>query len=156
MSYGYVYVASIDMGADKIQALKAFLEAESYDGPSIIVAYSPCQEQGINMTMSQQEGKRAADASYWPLYRYDPRLISQGKNPLQMDSKAQSLPFQEFLEGEIRFRTLKQQYPEEAERLFKLSEEDAKKRLEHLKTLSEDLQKEQKEQKETTPQNNNA
>jgi pyruvate-ferredoxin/flavodoxin oxidoreductase len=136
MSYGYVYVASVSMGANKGQLLKALKEAESYNGPSLIIAYSPCIAHGIDMAKSQEEEKKAVDAGYWPLYRYDPRLSEQGKNPLQFESKEPTLDFKEFLMGEIRYKSLLKQNPEEANRLFGLAEKDAKNKLELFKKMS--------------------
>ncbi len=94
MTYGYVYVASVAMGANKNQVLKAILEAESYDGPSLIIAYAPCINHGINMGRSQNEEKLAVEAGYWPLYRFDPRLKEEGKNPFTLDSKGAHGQFQ--------------------------------------------------------------
>ena len=135
MSYGYVYVAQIAMGADYQQTLKAIREAESYPGPSIVIAYATCINHVIpgGMQNSQLQMKRAVEAGYWHLYRFDPRLAAEGKNPFQMDSKDPSASFQEFIEGEGRYATLKRQFPEEAARLFKVCEEDANHRLAGLK-----------------------
>ena len=126
MSYGYVYVASISMGANKNQTLKAFLEAEKYPGPSLIISYAPCINQGIRKGMgkSQLEGKLAVESGYWPLYRYNPELIKEGKNPFVLDSKAPDGTIQEFLSGETRFAALEKSFPEESKRLrAKIGEE---------------------------------
>ena len=119
MSYGYVYVASISMGANKNQTMKAFLEAEKYPGPSLIICYAPCINQGIRKGMgkSQFEGKLAVESGYWPLYRYNPELIKEGKNPFVLDSKAPDGTLQEFLGGETRFAALEKSFPEESKRL---------------------------------------
>jgi len=117
MTYGYVYVASVAMGADKNQFLKAIQEAESYPGPSLILAYAPCINHGINMSKSQEEEKRAVQAGYWINYRYDPRRGAEGKNPMQLDSKEPSAELNEFLMGETRYKTLVKQFPDEAKRL---------------------------------------
>jgi len=117
MSYGYVYIASVSMGANKVQLMKAFTEAESYPGPSLIMAYSPCINHGINMGKSQEEEKRAVDCGYWLLYRFDPRLKAEGKNPLILDSKEPTADLHEFLMGEVRYTTLVKQFPDEAKRL---------------------------------------
>jgi pyruvate-ferredoxin/flavodoxin oxidoreductase len=117
MSYGYVYVASVSMGANKPQLVKALAEAESYPGPSLILAYAPCINHGINMGRSQNEEKLAVECGYWLLYRFDPRLQAQGKNPLQFDSKSPTGDLQEFLMGEVRYATLNKQFPEQAKRL---------------------------------------
>jgi pyruvate-ferredoxin/flavodoxin oxidoreductase len=119
MSYGYIYVASVAMGANKQQLMKALTEAESYQGPSLILAYSPCINQGIMVGMgkSQEEEKLAVQSGYWPLYRYNPVLRAEGKNPFILDSKEPDGSLQEFLDGEIRYATLKRTFPDEAERL---------------------------------------
>jgi pyruvate-ferredoxin/flavodoxin oxidoreductase len=128
-TYGYVYVAQIAMNANQTQTLKAIREAESYDGPSLIIAYSPCIAHGLKggMGKSQEEEKRAVECGYWHLWRYDPHLEAEGKNPFQLDSKEpQWAKFQDFLKGEIRFSSLAKQFPEVAEELFKATEENAK------------------------------
>jgi len=119
MTYGNVYVASVAMGADKNQYLKAVKEAESYPGTSLIIAYSPCINQGLKSGMghSQEETKKAVEAGYWFLYRYDPRLKEQGKNPFQFDSKEPKWNIREFLMGEVRYHSLSMSFPDEAERL---------------------------------------
>jgi pyruvate-ferredoxin/flavodoxin oxidoreductase len=130
MSYGYVYVASISMGANKNQTLKAILEAEKYPGPSLVICYAPCINQGIRKGMgkSQLEGKLAVDSGYWPLYRYNPELIKEGKNPFIYDSKTPDGTLQEFLGGETRFAALEKSFPEESKRLrAKIEEEVADK-----------------------------
>ena len=137
MSYGYVYVASVAMGANMNQCLKAFLEAEAYDGPSMIIAYSPCINHGIDMSKPQAEEKLAVDTGYWILYRFNPMLAGEGKNPLQLDSKEPKLDYQTFLNNEIRYRTLEQQYPEIAKPLFAQAAEEAKKRWETYRKLAE-------------------
>jgi len=136
MVYGYVYVASVAMGANKNQFLKAVLEAESYPGPSLIIAYSPCINHGIDMGKSQQEEKKAVEAGYWPLYRYNPLLAAEGKNPFQLDSTDVKGDFQEFLKGEVRYSSLKRMFPEVAEKLYKTAEEEAKERFEIYKQLA--------------------
>ncbi|MGI6394103.1 MAG: pyruvate:ferredoxin (flavodoxin) oxidoreductase [bacterium] len=137
MTYGYVYVASVAMGASQNQVLKAMLEAEAYDGPSIIIAYSPCINHGIDMTRSQNEMKLAVETGYWPLYRFNPLLREEGKNPFQLDSKEPSKDPQEFINSEVRFKALDKQFPEEAKRLQALLKTDLKERWERLKKLSE-------------------
>ena len=136
MTYGYIYVASVAMGANKNQFLKAVIEGESYDGPSLIIAYSPCINHGINMTHSQEEEKKAVESGYWSLYRYDPRLKKEGKNPFILDSKEPKGVFQEFLMGEVRFSSLTRTFPENAEKLFKKAEEDMKERYENYKRMT--------------------
>ncbi|MDP2891967.1 MAG: pyruvate:ferredoxin (flavodoxin) oxidoreductase [Bacillota bacterium] len=136
MSYGYVYVASVCMGSSQSQCLKAMLEAESYPGPSLIIAYSPCINQGINMTRAQAEGKAAVEAGYWPLYRYNPLLAKEGKNPFILDSKEPTADYREFLNGEIRYSTLQRQFPDIAEELFKKAADEARERYEYYKKLA--------------------
>ena len=136
MTYGYVYVASVAMGANKNQFLKAVVEAESYHGPSLIIAYAPCINHGINMSRSQNEEKLAVEAGYWPLYRYDPRLEEEGKNPFTLDSKEPSGDFKEFLMGEVRYSSLTRTFPDAAEKLFEKAEKDAKDRFETYKRLA--------------------
>ncbi len=120
MSYGYIYVAMVAIGANKNQYLKAVKEAESYPGPSLIIAYAPCINHGIKaggMTKTQSEEKKAVEAGYWFLYRYDPRLKEEGKNPFQLDSKEPTGDIHEFLMGEVRYHTLTLQFPEDAKKL---------------------------------------
>ena len=138
-SYGYVYVAQIAMGANQNQTIKAIREAEAYDGPSLIIAYSPCINHGIRIGMgkTQEQEKRAVAAGYWHLYRFDPRLKDEGKNPFQLDSKEPSESFQDFINSEVRYTSLKRTFPEEAEILFVKAEEDAKERYEGYKRLAE-------------------
>jgi len=137
MSYGYVYVASVAMGANMNQCLKAFMEAEAYDGPSLIIAYSPCINHGIDMSKSQQEEKLAVDTGYWILYRYNPQLAKEGKNPLILDSKEPKLDYETFLKNEIRYRSVLQDYPEIATQLFAQAKEEARNRFEYYKKLAE-------------------
>lgn len=137
MSYGYVYVASVSMGANKNQLMKAILEAEKYDGPSLVIAYSPCINHGINMGLSQHEGKLAVEAGYWPLYRYNPEMTEEGKNPFMLDFTEPTGDFHKFLKGEVRYATLLKQFPEQAEALLQQAEKDAKARHAHYKRLAE-------------------
>ncbi|MBP2633705.1 MAG: nifJ, partial [Firmicutes bacterium] len=138
MSYGYVYVAQIAMGADKNQALKAIAEAESHKGPSLIIAYAPCINHGLRVGMgsSQLETKRAVDSGYWSMYRFNPALKGTDKNPFTLDSKEPTTDFKEFLMGEVRFSSLKRQYPETADALFDKTEQDAKERRESYEKLA--------------------
>ena len=129
MTYGNIYVAQIAMGADYNQTVKAFAEAEAYDGPSIIIAYSHCIAHGIDMGAGMNEQKKAVMSGRWPLFRYNPALKAQGKNPLTIDSKPPTIPVSEFMNGENRFRTLQKSNPEVAARLAKLAEEEYKWRL---------------------------
>jgi len=137
MTYGYVYVASVAMGANQNQCIKAFIEAEAYDGPSLIIAYSPCINHGIDMTKTQAEEKLAVETGYWNLYRYNPLLEKEGKNPFLLDSKEPKLDYQAFLNNEIRYRTLAQQNPEIAKVLFEQAAVEAKKRYQDLKKLAD-------------------
>lgn len=139
MSYGYVYVAQIAQGADYNQCVKAFVEAENYPGPSLIIAYAPCINHGIKggMGVAQAEEKKAVQAGYWHLFRFDPRLEEQGKNPFQLDSKEPSADYQEFIKGEVRYNRLLRSNPERAEELFAKAEKDAKAKYEALAKKAE-------------------
>jgi pyruvate-ferredoxin/flavodoxin oxidoreductase len=128
MSYGNVYVARIALGANYAQAVKAFVEAESFDGPSLIIAYSHCINHGIDMTTGLDHHKLAVNCGYWPLLRFDPRRIAAGQNPLQLDSKAPSIQFKDFAYEEIRFRTLADSKPEHAAELLKQAQEEVTRR----------------------------
>ncbi len=137
MTYSNIYVAQIAMGANDTQALKAFLEAESYQGPSLIIAYSHCINQGLTqMKFGFHQQQLAVDSGAWTLYRYDPRLIAQGKNPLQLDSKEPKTDIKEFMYNEVRFRTLTQSNPEEAARLLDLARADAVARWNQYKQMA--------------------
>ncbi len=137
MTYGYIYVAQVAMGADKNQTIKAITEAESYDGPSLVIAYAPCIAHGIKIGMSnsQEEERRAVDCGYWTLYRYNPELLGK-KNPFSLDSKEPKANFRDFLMGEVRYASLAQTFPETAEKLFKKTEEDALERYNKYKKLA--------------------
>jgi pyruvate-ferredoxin/flavodoxin oxidoreductase len=139
MTYGDVYVAQIAMGADYNQTLRAILEAESYHGPSLIIAYSPCINHGIKSGMgsSQQDESKAVKTDYWHLFRYNPSLKEQGINPFILDSKAPSLDYEEFLKGETRYTALQKTAPENAKELFEQAKADAAKRYERLVRLRE-------------------
>jgi len=134
MSYGYVYVAQIAMGASYEQTLKAIIDAESYDGPSIIIAYAPCINHGMGVGMGNSilETKKAVDAGYWNMLRYDPRLALEEKNPLMIDSKAPTESYRDFIMGEVRYSSLARSFPERAEELFTQAEKTAKARYESL------------------------
>ena len=138
-TYGYVYVAQIAMGADQAQTLKAIREAEAYDGPSLIIAYAPCINHGLKKGMgkSQAEEKEAVACGYWHLWRYNPALEAEGKNPFTLDSKEPDWSkFQDFLKGEVRFASVAKQYPAEAAELFAAAEENAKWRLRSYKRMA--------------------
>ena len=138
MSYGYVYVAQVSMGADKNQTLKAIAEAEAYPGPSLIIGYAPCINHGIRLGMgnSQLEAKRAVECGYWGMYRYNPQLKGTDKNPFTLDSKEPTADFKEFLMGEVRYASLAKAFPEAAEALFEKTYTDAMERLEGYKKLA--------------------
>ncbi|MEG1427130.1 MAG: thiamine pyrophosphate-dependent enzyme, partial [Oscillospiraceae bacterium] len=139
MSYGYVYVAQVAMGADMNQCIKAFEEAESYNGPSIIIAYAPCINHGIKggMGVSMAEEKKAVAAGYWHNFRFDPRRGDVDVNPFQLDSKAPSASYRDFIMGEVRYNSLTRAFPERAEMLFSKAEKDAALRYTKLKNMSE-------------------
>lgn len=137
-TYGYVYVAQVAMGANMNHLMKVMAEAESYDGPSLIIAYAPCINHGIRTGMGTtiRQEKRAVEAGYWHLYRYDPRLKEQGKNPFQLDSKEPTASFQEFIQGEVRYSSLKRAFPQVADELYAAAEEAAKERYEGYKRMA--------------------
>ncbi len=134
MSYGYVYVAQIAMGADKNQCLKAIAEAEAYDGPSLIIAYAPCINHGIKggLTIAQQVEKEAVEAGYWHLFRFNPALAAQGKTPFSLDSKAPTGDYKAFMMREVRYNSLMRANPERATALFDIAEQNAKDKYKHL------------------------
>ena len=125
MSYGYVYVAQVAMGANAAQCLKAFQEAAAYNGPSLIICYAPCINHGINMPFNQTEQKKAVAAGYWNLFRFNPALAEEGKNPFSLDSKAPTADYVEFIEGETRYSALKRSFPGKAEELFGIAAENS-------------------------------
>ncbi|MDI9389551.1 MAG: pyruvate:ferredoxin (flavodoxin) oxidoreductase, partial [Synergistota bacterium] len=139
MTYGYVYVAQVGMGADKNQLMKALREAEAYKGPSLVIAYSPCIAHGIaaGMGKTQEQTKKAVEAGYWHLYRYNPELAEEGKNPFILDSKEPKADFKEYLMGEVRYSSLKKEFPETADALFEKAAKDARERYEIYKQLAE-------------------
>jgi pyruvate-ferredoxin/flavodoxin oxidoreductase len=139
MSYGYVYVAQVAMGANQSQYLKVIREAEAYPGPSLIIAYSPCISHGLKQSMgrTQNEEKIAVECGYWSLYRHNPMLEAEGKNPFVMDSNTPDwTKFQGFLAGEARYSSLKKAFPEVADELFKAAEENAKWRYNGYKRMA--------------------
>ena len=139
MSYGYVYVAQIALGANMAQAVKVIAEAEAYNGPSLIIGYAPCELHGVKggMNHCQDEMKKAVAAGYWNLFSFNPQLKAEGKNPFTLTSKPGDGSYQDFLNNETRYSRLTRAFPERAERLFKASEEAAKARYEHLQRLVE-------------------
>jgi len=126
MTYGNVYVARVAMGADDRQTLRAFLEAQSFAGPSLIIAYSPCIAHGYDLRFGLDQQDRAVRSGYWPLYRFDPRRAARGENPLQLDSKPPSLPLTDYMYVEGRFRVLTQSHPQRAAELLLAAERDVK------------------------------
>ncbi len=140
MQYGYVYVAQVGMGSNQQQTVKALVEAESYHGPSLVIGYAPCEMHSIKggMTNSQKEIKKAVEAGYWHLFRFDPRVAAEGKNPFVLDSKAPTASYQDFIKNEARYTRLVGTFPERAERLFNLAEETAKAKYERLAKKAQD------------------
>ena len=139
-TYGYVYVAQVAMGANQSQTLKAIREAEAYDGPSIVIAYSPCISHGLNSGMGKanMEQELAVKCGYWHLYRYNPTLEAEGKNPMVLDSKEPQWDgFQDFLRGEVRYTSLLKQFPAEANELFVAAEDNAKWRYNWYKRMAD-------------------
>jgi pyruvate-ferredoxin/flavodoxin oxidoreductase len=139
MSYGYIYVAQVAQGADQQQLLNALIEAESYNGPSLIIAYAPCINHGIKggMKIAQTEEKKAVEAGYWHLFRYDPRRAIEGKNPFQLDSKAPTASYEDFIMGEVRYNSLARSNPERAKELFAKAVKNAEEKYEKLVKLAE-------------------
>jgi pyruvate-ferredoxin/flavodoxin oxidoreductase len=139
ISYGYVYVAQAAMGADKNQLIKTIKEAEAYKGPSLIIAYAPCIAHGLKSGMgkTQEQQKKAVESGYWHLYRYNPELKEQGKNPFILDSKEPKASFKDFLLSEIRYASLQKTFPEVAEELYAKTEKEAKERYENYRRLAQ-------------------
>ena len=138
-TYGYVYVAQVAMGADNAQTLKAIREAEAYDGPSVVIAYAPCINHGLKAGMgkSQAEEAKAVACGYWHLWRYNPALEAEGKNPFTLDSKEPNWDaFTDFLKGEVRYASVLKQYPEQAEELFKAAKDNAMWRYNNYRRLA--------------------
>ncbi len=128
MTYGTVYVARVAMGANNTQTIKAFIEAERYPGPSLIIAYSHCIAHGYDLVHGMDQQKAAVQSGHWPLVRYNPELVDDGKNPLILDSKAPSIPLEKYMYNETRFAMLVHSRPEDAKRLLEEAERDAKSR----------------------------
>ena len=142
MSYGHVYVASVAMGANDLQTLRAFLEAEAYDGPSLIIAYSTCIAHGFEMSKGLEQEKLAVQAGHWPLYRYDPTLLEEDKNPFILDSKAPSIPLEQYAYNETRYRMLLQSNEERAKALMKQAQEDVRERWQQYQHMAAPLHQE--------------
>jgi pyruvate-ferredoxin/flavodoxin oxidoreductase len=126
MAYGNVYVAQVAFGAKDVQTLRAFIEAESYDGPSLIIAYSPCIAHGVDMAHNLRQQDMAVNSGHWTLFRYDPRRTEAGENPLRMDSKEPSIPYEDFVASETRFAVLQRTHPDDALRYTKLAQQHIK------------------------------
>jgi len=137
MSYGYVYVAKVSLGANMPQVIKAFREAESYDGPSLIIAYSHCINHGIDMSKGLDQGKAVVTSGLWPLYRYDPRLKDQGKNPFQLDSKDPTTSIEDFMYKEVRFKSLKSMNSDRADALLAKAKAHAERVWKEYKYLAD-------------------
>jgi pyruvate-ferredoxin/flavodoxin oxidoreductase len=135
-AYGNVYVARVALGASQNQTVKAFAEAEAYEGPSIVIAYSQCIAHGINMANGMGEAKKAVECGHWILFRYNPDLIKQGKNPFLLDSRPPSIPFEEYAKSENRFRALLSRNPERAKTLFTQAQEEIDYRFKHYQYLA--------------------
>ncbi len=147
-TYGNVYVAQISLGANPAQAIKAIAEAEAYNGPSLVIAYAHCINHGINMALGLEQQKKAVACGHWPLYRFNPELEAQGKNPLTIDSKEPTISFEEYALGENRYRTLKRVNPSMADQLLAATQKDVLKGWKFLKSLAVALEPEAKEQAE--------
>jgi pyruvate-ferredoxin/flavodoxin oxidoreductase len=135
MAYENVYVAQVSFGAKDVQTVRAFLEAESYDGPSLLICYSPCIAHGVDLSNNLRQQDMAVNSGHWPLFRYDPRKAAAGENPLHMDSKMPSIPYRDYLASETRFSVLNRTHPDDAERFLKL----AQKHVESKYSLYEQL-----------------
>ncbi|RMF90684.1 MAG: 4Fe-4S dicluster domain-containing protein, partial [Nitrospinota bacterium] len=139
MTYRNIYVAQVAMGADDTQVVRAFLEAEAYEGPSLIIAYSHCIAHGIDMSKGMQQQKLAVESGYWPLYRYHPDRIAQGKNPLQLDSKAPKIPLERYVYNEVRYRMLLQSHPETAKKLLEEAQRDVEERWHRYEQMAKQV-----------------
>jgi pyruvate-ferredoxin/flavodoxin oxidoreductase len=136
MAYEHVYVGHVAFGAKDMQTLRTFIEAESYDGPSLIIAYSPCIAHGVDLSHNLRQQELAVNSGHVPLLRYDPRRAEQGKNPLQLDSKKPSIPYKEFAQTETRFSMLWRTHPENAEKLMQKAQEGVMERFHHYEQLA--------------------
>jgi len=136
MSYGSIYVAQVAMGANDNQTVRALLEAEAYPGPSLVIAYSHCIQQGLNLIYGLNQQKLAVDSGAWPLYRYNPALATDGKNPLALDSKAPKIPLKDYVYNETRFSSLVRADEERAEKLLKLAQEDVNARWKQYEQMA--------------------
>jgi pyruvate-ferredoxin/flavodoxin oxidoreductase len=139
MTYGHIYVARVALGAADAQTVRAFMEAEAYSGPSLIIAYGACIAHGYDLRYSLDQQKKAVASGYWPLFRYNPALAAQGKNPLMLDSKAPSIPVEQYFAAEDRYRALLQHGSAETERLFRQAQEDVLARWQQYARLAQHL-----------------
>jgi pyruvate-ferredoxin/flavodoxin oxidoreductase len=151
-SYGNVYVARVAFGASDAQTVKAFKEAEAYEGPALIIAYSHCIAHGINMSKGLEQQKLAVDSGYWPLFRYNPSRIAEGKNPMELDSKAPKIPLQDYIYRETRYRMLTASKPEDAKRLLIEAQEEVAEKWRLLEHLSKQDYSSSKTQPSQPPQ----
>jgi len=149
MTYGNVYVAKVAMGANDAQTVRAFLEAEAYDGPSLIIAYSHCIAHGIDMAKGMRNQKAAVDSGYWQLYRYNPDLIKEGKNPFKLESKGLKIPLKDYAYMETRYKMLTKSDPETAKELIKLAQQDVYDRWNTYEQLAAEKPIENKENKQS-------
>jgi pyruvate-ferredoxin/flavodoxin oxidoreductase len=138
MSYGNVYVAKVAMGANDTQTLRAFLEAEAYEGPSLIIAYSHCIAHGIEMATAMDNQKAAVDSGYWPLFRYNPDLEAEGKNPFKLESKGLKIPFKDYAYMETRYKMLTKTHPEIAKKLLEEAQNDVTEKWKMYERLASD------------------
>jgi pyruvate-ferredoxin/flavodoxin oxidoreductase len=138
MTYGNVYVAEVAMGHNDLQTIRAFLEAEAYDGPSLIIAYSHCIAHGINMTKAMQNQKAAVESGHWPLYRYNPQLALEGKNPFKLESKPPKIKFQDYAYMEARYKMLTKSNPQAAKELMAKAEKDVQDRWKAHEEMARD------------------
>ena len=155
MTYGNAYVASVAMGAKDEHTLRAFIEAEAFNGPSLIIAYAHCIAHGINMTTGMSDQKLAVESGHWLLYRYNPERVLQGENPLTLDSRAPSKRMQDFMQMETRFKMLTQSKPEDAKMLWKQAQHDAELRFrfyEYLAQRTSEPTPQKKAQRDTKPE----
>jgi pyruvate-ferredoxin/flavodoxin oxidoreductase len=149
MSYGNVYVAKVAMGSNDAQTVKAFLEAEAYDGPSLIIAYSHCIAHGINMGTAMRNQKAAVDSGYWQLYRFNPDMTKEGKNPFKLESKGMKIPLKDYAYMETRYKMLTKSDPKTAEELIKLAQQDVKDRWNTYENMAAEKSAEKKESKQS-------
>jgi pyruvate-ferredoxin/flavodoxin oxidoreductase len=141
INYGYVYVAAVAMGSSDMQSIRAFIEAEAYDGPSLIIAYSHCIAHGIDMAKGMNNQRMAVESGHWPLYRYNPLLAKDGKNPFKLDSKPPKISFEDYAYMETRYKMLTKSNPEAAKDLMALAEGDAKRRVAKYEAMAQEAGK---------------